>query len=268
MAQIAVGLVQQNPLAVPSLVRLLRRNKMTVYTNEDLLLRRPPGRGPLSVFVLDIGALSMPLVAYLQQLRHQHPNAKILLLGNKSIDSPLLLMLELGAHGFVRYKDATRSLPTAINAIVANQFWFPPRLVVQFTKGMKQPEERWQSLTRRERLIVRLLERRLSNKEIATLLRISGNTIKFHMSNLFRKLAVHSRQAIIAAAALQKLRGELNNNVSATHPLDLPPHSYGRGFTNSHVRKADPRPMWRNPSDRDASANIPPSPRPPKFSEK
>lgn len=171
--------------------------------------------------------MTMPLLACLHLLRHQFPNSKILFLGNKSVDFSLRVILELGAHGFVRYIDAMQSLPRAIHAVVANQHWFPP----EFTRKVKQPEERWHSLTERERLIVRLLERRLANKEIARLLRISTNTIKFHLSNLFRKLGVHNRHEVIVASALQQLQGELNNSVSVPLPLDQASHSYGQKLT-------------------------------------
>ena len=48
-------------------------------------------------------------------------------------------------------------------------------------------------LTAREGLIIGLLQRRLSNKEIGAALGISENTVKFHLSNIYRKLGVANR---------------------------------------------------------------------------
>ncbi|MGD0989600.1 MAG: response regulator transcription factor [Candidatus Sulfotelmatobacter sp.] len=236
MEQIAVGLAQQNPLAIPTLERLLRQNNIIVHSNEGVLLRKAAAGVAVSVVILDVGALSVPLRGYIQNLRHLQPGSKILLLGNNPTDSSLLLMLEFGVHGFVRYVDAKRSLLKAIYVIVRNELWFPAKIVNQFTAGAKQPKERWKSLTARERLIVRLLEKRLSNKEIAVLLNVSENTIKFHLANLFRKLEVHDRQSVIIAAFSRKLRGEFNHQTGETSPLTLPSHSYGVQF--GHRRRS------------------------------
>jgi DNA-binding NarL/FixJ family response regulator len=51
-------------------------------------------------------------------------------------------------------------------------------------------------LTKRERTIVGLLKRRLGNKEIAAALKISEGTVKFHLSNVFRKLGVRDRRSV------------------------------------------------------------------------
>jgi DNA-binding NarL/FixJ family response regulator len=221
MEQIAVGLAQQNPLAIPTLERLLRQNNIIVHSNEGVLLRKAAAGVAVSVVILDVGALSVPLRGYIQNLRHLQPGSKV---------------LEFGVHGFVRYVDAKRSLLKAIYVIVRNELWFPAKIVNQFTAGAKQPKERWKSLTARERLIVRLLEKRLSNKEIAVLLNVSENTIKFHLANLFRKLEVHDRQSVIIAAFSRKLRGEFNHQTGETSPLTLPSHSYGVQF--GHRRRS------------------------------
>jgi DNA-binding NarL/FixJ family response regulator len=135
MEQIAVGLAQQNPLAIPTLERLLRQNNIIVHSNEGVLLRKAAAGVAVSVVILDVGALSVPLRGYIQNLRHLQPGSKILLLGNNPTDSSLLLMLEFGVHGFVRYVDAKRSLLKAIYVIVRNELWFPAKIVNQFTAG-------------------------------------------------------------------------------------------------------------------------------------
>ena len=60
------------------------------------------------------------------------------------------------------------------------------------------------SLTSREIHILQLAVRRFSNKEIASALRISEWTVKFHMSNIFGKLGVSDRQALFSAIALPR----------------------------------------------------------------
>jgi two-component system, NarL family, nitrate/nitrite response regulator NarL len=53
-------------------------------------------------------------------------------------------------------------------------------------------------LTAREREIVPLIVRGLQNKDIATELQLSEGTVKIHLHNIFRKLSVKSRSALVA----------------------------------------------------------------------
>jgi len=65
-------------------------------------------------------------------------------------------------------------------------------------------------LTRREKHILDLVQRRLSNKEISSILGIGESTVKFHLGNIFLKLGVRDRQAIQEAAedTLDAVRAE------------------------------------------------------------
>jgi ATP/maltotriose-dependent transcriptional regulator MalT len=63
------------------------------------------------------------------------------------------------------------------------------------------------ALTRREREIVCLIGKGLSNKEIADSLRIELPTVKNHVHNILEKLRVHRRADAVAAA---RARGELS----------------------------------------------------------
>ena len=70
------------------------------------------------------------------------------------------------------------------------------------------------TLTEREQEVLGLLLRRLSNKEIATILRISVRTAKFHVGNILHKLNVTDRE---------KLRSSLAQGVNSPVPPVLRP---------------------------------------------
>lgn len=53
-----------------------------------------------------------------------------------------------------------------------------------------------------ERKVFRLLEKGLSNKAIAIQLRVSENTVKFHLKNIYKKLNVHNRVEAIRNSSL------------------------------------------------------------------
>jgi DNA-binding NarL/FixJ family response regulator len=228
MGKITIGLVEQNPLAIPYLEQLLRQSRMRVYSDKALLTSEDPGRRPISVFVVDVGTLNTPLHIFAQQLKNRHPNSKILLLGDKPANSHLALLMGLGVHGFVGYSEVRSRLTKAITAVIKQELWFPLEVVDQFASGVKPRESCWEFITRREQAIIGLLEKRLTNKEIASLLNVSENTVKFHLSNIFRKLEVHDRQSVIVAAISKRLRGELKTKTTHPGPLNLAAHGYSR----------------------------------------
>lgn len=61
------------------------------------------------------------------------------------------------------------------------------------------------TLTRREKQIIRLVARGLSNKSVARLLAISDDTVHFHLKNIYRKLGVHNR----TSATVLVIRGSV-----------------------------------------------------------
>ena len=73
-------------------------------------------------------------------------------------------------------------------------------------------------LTKREAQIARLLARRATNREIAEQLDVSRHTVRHHVENIFAKLGVHSRRAIVA-----QLESPESPNVEAN--ACLPPRS-------------------------------------------
>lgn len=56
------------------------------------------------------------------------------------------------------------------------------------------------SLTRREKQIIRLVACGMSNKSVARLLAISGDTVEWHLRRIYRKLNVHNRTSAVLSA--------------------------------------------------------------------
>jgi DNA-binding NarL/FixJ family response regulator len=67
-------------------------------------------------------------------------------------------------------------------------------------KEAKQPASSWDSLTTREREVLKLIAEGYRNKQMADLLCVSAKTVEKHRANLMRKLDLHSVQALTAFA--------------------------------------------------------------------
>lgn len=214
--KILVGLIEQNPLAVPYLQQLLQKGHVRVYSDAAFLTRADSPKKQIAVFVVDAGTLLMPLHTCIHQIQERFPSSKILLIGDKLSHHQMIVLMEQGVQGFVLYTEVKKRIASAIYTIMDDKLWFPSEIAEQFAVGAKTSRARWDSVTRRERRIIGLLEHRLSNKQAAAALNISENTIKFHLSNIFRKLEVHDRQSAVMVSISRRLVGRIEAAMGQT----------------------------------------------------
>jgi two-component system, NarL family, response regulator DevR len=157
-----------------------------------------------SVFVLDANASSLGTEALIENIRSQHPRARMLIIKETSRDEKVFPYLRLGARGVVRYSDAESDLANAAKAVAAGDFWVPQRQLIRFVDWiLATPSYRGTlsepgGLSRREREVLASILNGLTNKEIASTLNISERTVKFHVSHLLQKLGAHRRADLIA----------------------------------------------------------------------
>ncbi|MFD8421093.1 LuxR C-terminal-related transcriptional regulator [Streptomyces sp. NPDC059466] len=125
---------------------------------------------------------------------------------DQCVDETALEYLRAGADGFVLHDAALSEIATAIRAVSDGYAVLPPPLTRRLVdllvrRGPAQvvvPQV--STLTSREREIFDLIAAGMSNSEVAQELVLSEKTVKFHVSNLLRKLGVRSRaQAIVRA---------------------------------------------------------------------
>ena len=125
---------------------------------------------------------------------------------DRYVDDTALQYLWAGADGFVLHDAALSEIATTIRAVSDGYAVLPPPLtrrlvdlLVRRVPAQAVPP-RVTTLTSREREIFDLIAAGMSNSEVAQALVLSEKTVKFHVSNLLRKLGVRSRaQAIVRA---------------------------------------------------------------------
>jgi DNA-binding NarL/FixJ family response regulator len=133
-----------------------------------------------------------------QRAGAQYPSAKIIVLGSEITDHELLLLIEAGMSAYV---DTREGLPKLLDAMKMVRADRTPscgritRLVLEnISERTRQRGTHVQlGLTFREREVLCLITKGLSNKEIADSLAIAPNTVKNHVHNLLEKLNVSSR---------------------------------------------------------------------------
>lgn len=125
---------------------------------------------------------------------------------DQCVDETALEHLRAGADGFVPLDAALSEIATAIRAVSDGYAVLPPPLTRRLVdllvrRGPAQAVvPQVSTLTSREREIFDLIAAGMSNSEVAQALVLSEKTVKFHVSNLLRKLGVRSRaQAIVRA---------------------------------------------------------------------
>jgi DNA-binding NarL/FixJ family response regulator len=131
---------------------------------------------------------------------------RVLVLTTFDLDEYVYDALRAGASGFLLKETRPRELLHAIEVVAAGDALIAPsitrRLIAEFAarREPSQAPAALADLTDREREILALIARGLSNAEIAGRLVISPLTAKTHASNILRKLDCHDRAALVALA--------------------------------------------------------------------
>lgn len=138
---------------------------------------------------------------------------RIILLTAAAEKKQIVEALQLGARGVVLKDSATQLLLKSIHAVMSGEYWVGRDSVsnlVQYLRNLMQSsgEESKQKkfgLTPRELEIVSAVVAGYSNREIAEYFKISEDTVKHHLSNIFDKLGVSTRLELALFAVNQGL---------------------------------------------------------------
>jgi DNA-binding NarL/FixJ family response regulator len=135
------------------------------------------------------------LVATRKILEHD-PNSAVLMLSMHSEDTWVRQALEAGARGYMLKNAVDLELVTAIRRVAAGEEVLDPQIARRGTlKG-----ERETGLTVRELEILQLIVGGLSNKEIASQLGLSANTVAVHRANIMDALGIHKTAELVVYA--------------------------------------------------------------------
>ena len=153
--------------------------------------------------------LSMPRANGLEaikDIKKGYPEVKVIALTVHKTEEYIVATLEAGADGYV-LKDASHSeLVMAMKTVLKGKRYLSPgiseKVIQGYLDGRKgyKATTAWDTLTQREREILKLIAEGYKNKEVADYLYISLKTVEKHRANLMRKLDLHNAAALTAFA--------------------------------------------------------------------
>lgn len=152
----------------------------------DLVRREKP-----DVVVLDIELAGMSGLVVLQAIRAEALPVRVLVLTAYSDGASVRGALEGGADGFALKTEPPQQTIASIRQVHRGKLVFPDA-AKRWLLGRHAPSDP-DKLTEREAAVLALVAEGVTNAEIARRLRVSENTVKFHLQNLYTKLGVSNR---------------------------------------------------------------------------
>ncbi len=123
------------------------------------------------------------------EIKLAHPELKILLLCEFATPSVVRCAIEERAEGVVLTSDTVEETILALRNVLEGRAVMP----AGWQSASLRADDPLATLSAREREILALLASGMSNKQIASHLTISANTVKFHLRTIYSKLGVHNR---------------------------------------------------------------------------
>ena len=163
------------------------------------------------IAIIDI---AMPLLNGIEataQMIRRKPNLRVIILSMHSDEDYLLSALNAGAKGYLLKESAEGDLVRAIRAVVKGTPFFSPEIartmLEDYMRFLQQRnlQDSYDLLTEREKEVLQLLAEGKSNKEVATILNVTVNTVDTHRLHLMQKLNLHNTAEIVLYAVRKKV---------------------------------------------------------------
>jgi DNA-binding NarL/FixJ family response regulator len=158
------------------------------------------------VAIVDISMPKLDGIEATKQIKERCPSVTILILSAHDDDQFIFSLLEAGAAGYLLKSIRSRELVDAVRAVHAGESVLHPSIAKKVLNrfvssgGKPQTAKPVDVLSDREKEIVRLATKGLSNADIAKELCLSVRTVQGHLGHIFNKLQVGSRTEAVVRA--------------------------------------------------------------------
>ena len=168
------------------------------------------------VLLLDLLMPNLPGIDALQELSAKHSKAHTIVFSASVGPQQIVQALQLGARGILSKKSISQ-LESAIRSVLNGNYWVEGREETSIGKVLAdvsasigvETQSRNFGLTNREIEVITLVTEGCSNREIASRLHITEDTVKRHLTNIFDKVGMSTRLELALFA--------LKNNLGTAH---------------------------------------------------
>lgn len=163
------------------------------------------------VVIMDIAMPNLNGIQATTQVVKKNPQIGVIILSMHSDETYLTRTLTAGAKGYLLKDNADVDLHRAVQVVAQGKPFFSPAIADTLLEDyMRQLQQRglqdsYDLLTEREKEILQLLAEGRSNKEVASTLDLSPNTVETHRTRIMQKLDLHSSADIVLYAVRKKI---------------------------------------------------------------
>ena len=158
------------------------------------------------LILLDLAMPKMNGISAIKDIRARFPATRILAVTIQTDDEYILAAFDSGADGYCLKQASRGEFLNAIDKVLAGNRYISPEISEQVLEGYLEgkkrlkKDSRWETLTQREKEVLKLIGEGHKNAEIAEFLFISPKTVDKHRSNIMRKLDLHNAAALTGYA--------------------------------------------------------------------
>jgi DNA-binding NarL/FixJ family response regulator len=166
------------------------------------------------LILIDISMPKLEGTRAIREIKKLSPSTKVLVLTVHKTEDHILGALRSGADGYILKEANYGELTVAIAELFAGKSYIDPAISGKVIEGYLEGRRNlktstsWETLTPREREVLRLVANGERNKDIACNLSISVKTVEKHRANLMKKLDLHSASSLTAFAIEKRLNAK------------------------------------------------------------
>jgi two-component system response regulator NreC len=165
-----------------------------------------------NVVVMDIGMPGLSGFEATRRIRQSNPEVQVLALTVHDSEAYVFQMLQAGATGYIVKRAPAVEVIQAVKRAYRGEAVLHPsvaKLLIRdyLSRVEKGEEASYDTLSDREREILKLIAEGKTNREMADLLYLSVKTVQAHRANLMRKLGMHDRTELVKYAIRKGIIG-------------------------------------------------------------
>ena len=227
MKRIRLLLIEDNRLLREGMTQMIRKQPdLDIVAASENFKSVEPAAQKLNphVVLLDQCLRDQNSLRAVEEIKKIIPQAKVIVMGLIPVRADIVAFVKAGASGFILKEASLRDFLKTIRSVVEGAKVLPPQLTGSLFSQIVEDAARNGKvvpadvrITRRQREIIDLIDKGLTNKEIAQRLHLAVHTVKSHVHNLLEKLALHSR---LDVASLVNSRGTPESKSDKIDPVN------------------------------------------------